>query len=194
MYEGYDYGSVVLPSYPADQTAIDQWLGVAAAPAATTAPSSISIRVLDGAGDPTAAAEAADKLGALGYRIAGSGYWPPVGPLSETVVEYSPGHLAQAERVSQSLSGIVSITQAPRVAPPGSDVPSSSGVDVTVITGTNFSVAKPPASGGHAGTHHSGGGSTSISTGASSVDSQLSPVSSADPPTPSYDPRACPTK
>jgi LCP family protein required for cell wall assembly len=198
MYEDYDYGSVVLPSYPADQSAIDQWLGSSTPPAASLSPASVSVRVLDGTGDPTEATETATKLGSLGYRITGSGYWPPVGPLSETVVEYSPGHLADAERVRQSLSGIVSVTQAPRIAPPGSDVPSSSGVDVTVITGTNFAVAEPPASSSHGGTHHSGGarhssGSTTISPGASSVDSLLSPVSPPNSPIPQYDPRACPT-
>ena len=199
MYEGYDYGSVVLPSYPKDQQTIDNWLGIKSPPASTVSPSSITVRVLDGAANPAAAAKTTAKLRTIGYRIVGSGTWPAVGPLSETVVEYSPGHEADAERVMRSLSGIVSMTEAPVRPPPGSDVPSSTGADVTVITGTNFSVVASSAAGS------SGSGtktrsktarkahSTTISSGSSAVDSLLAPVSSAAAPLPSYDPRACPS-
>jgi hypothetical protein len=201
MYEGYDYGSVVLPSYPKDQQTIDNWLGIKRPPASSVPPSSITIRVLDGAGDAAAAAETTAKLRTIGYRIVGSGTWPAVGPLSETVVEYSPGHEADAERVMSSLSGIVSMTEAPVRSPPGSDVPSSTGADVTVITGTNFSVVAPSAAGSSRSGTKTGSGSktprkprsTTISNGSSAVDSLLAPVSAAAARLPSYDPRACPT-
>jgi LCP family protein required for cell wall assembly len=201
MYEGYDYGSVVLPSYPRDQQTIDNWLGIKRPPSSSLRPSSITIRVLDGAGDAAAAAETTAKLRTIGYRIVGSGTWPAVGPLSETVVEYSPGHEADAERVMRSLSGIVSMTEAPVRPPAGSDVPSSTGSDVTVITGTNFSVVAPSAAGSsRSGTKTASGSkthrkprSTAISSGSSAVDSLLAPVSSAAAPLPPYDPRACPS-
>ncbi|HEV2360322.1 MAG TPA: LytR C-terminal domain-containing protein, partial [Acidimicrobiales bacterium] len=129
-------------------------------------------------------------LEALGYHVtASSGSWPPVGPLSETVVEYSPGHVADAERVAASLRGIVSLAESPTVAPQGSDLPSSLTTDVTIVTGTNFSVVAPStgspggATGGSTGT-----GSTSGSTGTTSL---LGAVSSPSDPAPPYDPRPC---
>ena len=140
MYEGYDYGSVVLPSYPKDQQAIDN----SSASRARRRRRSHRRRSRSAWSTGLATRQQQPRrLPSSGLSDTGSwasGTWPAVGPLSETVVEYSPGHEADAERVMRSLSGIVSMTEAPVRPPPGSDVPSSTGADVTVITGTNFSV------------------------------------------------------
>lgn len=199
MYEGYDYGSIVFPSYPQDQQAIDQFLQLPSPPGSSIKPSSFTVRVLDGYNDPTTAASTVTKLRALGYKVTSTGTWPAVGPLSETVIEYAPGHLLDAESLLSKFSGIVSMTVAPTKAVSGSDVPTSGGADVTVITGSNFSIAKPSTGGASGGTHHSGSGSSSGSltstpatpSAPSSSVSMLGPVSSAKDPTPSYDPRAC---
>jgi LCP family protein required for cell wall assembly len=191
MYEGYDYGSVVLPAYPQDEIAIDQWLGNPAPPAASVAPGSFTTAVVDGTGNPQGAASTATQLEGLGFHVvSSSGNWNPVGPISETVVEYAPGHLADAQRVLQSLSGIVSMTQAPTTNVAGSDVPESTGADVTVITGTNFSVLRAASAPGGATTTTVAGSTATTVAGASGP---LGPVSSSQDPAPSYDPRACPS-
>jgi LCP family protein required for cell wall assembly len=194
MYEGYDYGSVVLPSYPQDQQAIDQFLELSAPPGSTVNPASFTVRVLDGYNDSASAASTATKLRTLGYHVTGTGTWPAVGPISETVIEYAPGHLADAESLLSHFKGIVSMTEAPTKAISGSDVPTSQGADVTVITGSNFSIVSAhAASTGH---HQSGSGLTSTPvtpSAPSSAESLLGPVSSAKDPTPPYDPRSCTT-
>lgn len=205
IYEGYNYGSVVLPSYPQDQQAINQFLDYKSNPAADAVkPSSVSVRVVDGYNDPAVAASTATKLKALGYNVAGSGTWPSVGPVSETVIEYKPGHLVDAESLISHFSGIVSMTQAPTTSVAGSDVPAANGYDVTVITGSNFSITAAQQS-GSGGSHHSSGhhgsgtpgsgtsGTTPVSGAPSSSVSLLGPVSAASDPKLAYDPRACHT-
>jgi LCP family protein required for cell wall assembly len=193
MYEGYDYGSVVFPSYPQDQNTIDQWLGLSTPPAANVAPGSFTLAVDDGTGNPSATTATATKLGALGFHVvSSSATWPPVGPLSETVVEYQPGHLADAQRVAQSLSGIVSMAQAPTKVIPGSDLPVSAA-NVTVLTGSNFSVVSPHLAGSGSGAP-SGSGSASgtpASSSSGSSGSVLGPVSASADPAPAYDPKPC---
>jgi LCP family protein required for cell wall assembly len=209
MYEGYDYGSVVFPSYPQDEQAIDAWLGNARPPAAAVSPSSFSLSVVDGTGDPATVTTTATALGNLGFHVVeSSGSWPSVGPLSETIVEYTPGHLADAQRVAQSLSGIVTMAQAPTSVIAGSDLPESTGADVTLITGTNFSVLPAVATTSIASTSttspsRSATTTTNVTTssapppaanagGSSSATALLGPVSSSGDPAPPYDPRACP--
>jgi LCP family protein required for cell wall assembly len=197
MYEGYDYGSVVFPSYPQDQQAIDQFLELAAPPGSTVKPSSFTVRVLDGYNDPATAAGAASKLRALGYRVTSTGTWPAVGPISETVIEYAPGHMADAESLLSKFRGIMSMAAAPVKAVSGSDVPTSQGADVTVITGSNFAIssAHAPSTGHHQSGSGTGGGSLTSTpvapTAPSSAESLLGPVSAAVDPTPPYDPRSC---
>ena len=112
MYEGYDYGSVVLPSYPQDQQTIDNWLGIKSPPASTVSPSSITVRVLDGAGNPAAAAKTTAKL-----RTSDTGSWAGVpGPpwfRSRDRGRVLPGSSGRRGTGHASLSGIVSMTEAP---------------------------------------------------------------------------------
>jgi LCP family protein required for cell wall assembly len=172
IYEGYDYGSVVLPSYPADQQAIDSFLGLTKPPGAGLSPSSITVSVLDGSGVVGTGAAAATKLSTLGYKASFAGSQTSVGTPAETLVEYSSGHLADAERVAKSLSGIVAMAEDP----------TTGGADVTVVVGTNFHVVMPSK-----GSHHSQTTPTTTTTTPS-----LGPVSHAVQGLPWYDPRACP--
>ena len=168
IYQGYDYGSVVFPSYPQDQKTIDAFLGLTKPPSASLAPTSVSVSVVDGNADPAGTASLQEKLSALGFRVSSGGSQTPVGTPSEAIVYYRPGHLAQAQRVMDSLSGVVSMAQGPTVG----------GADVTIVTGSAFSVVMPGSPPGG----HSGSPSTS---------SLLGPVSAALQKLPSYDPRAC---
>jgi len=170
IFDGYDVGSVVLPTYPEDQQAIDRFRGLSSPPASKISPSSVTVSVVDGTGTGDAASTAR-SFSALGFKVVGTGAQAPIGPISETVVYYSPGHLADAERVVQSLSGIVSMSE-------GS---TDGGAEVMVLTGSNFSVrtARRTAS------------STTTTTSAAS--STLGPPSPAIQALPPYDPRACPS-
>jgi LCP family protein required for cell wall assembly len=203
MYQGYDYGSVVLPSYPQDQTAIDQWLGVSAPPAANVSPSSVTVSVEDGFADPSGTATTEAQLRSLGYAVSDAGSVIPVGPIAETTVFYSPGHLADGERVLQSLSGIVAMAEGATVG----------GADVTVVTGSEYSVTTQPAVSttaldswplsvtaltgpthlvaAPAVTESASSATIASSSAASQAASYLGPVSSAIETLPSYDPRAC---
>jgi LCP family protein required for cell wall assembly len=168
-WEGIDFGSVVLPTYPQDQKAIDAFEGWKTPPSATMSPSSVTVSVVDGTGNQTGTAKFQSKLASLGFQVSSGGSRPPVGPISEATVYYRPGHLAQAERVMDSLSGIVAMAQGPTVG----------HADVEVVTGSNFSVVLP-------GIHHHHG--ASHGPGSYSV---LGPPSSALQALPFYDPRAC---
>lgn len=162
IYEGYDYGSVVFPSYPADQRAIDSWLGISTPPGSKIPASAVTVSVVDGSGVAGTGARTATELTRLGFRASAAGSQPTVGSPAETIVEYSRGHLLDAQRVAQDLSGIVSLAE----------VPSATSADVTIIAGTTFHVgphsAHPPTA------------------------SNLGPVSHPSSTLPPYDPRACP--
>jgi len=173
IYEGYDYGSVVLPTYPQDQQAIDQFLGLKAPPGSTVAPGSVTVSVLDGSGASGQATTTASQLSSLGFHVVGTGATTPVGPISETVVYYTPGHLADAERVVQSLAGVVAMAQST-----GGEA--SAGADVTVVTGSNFVVL----------VHHASTGGTTTTVPSAST---FGPPSLAVQPPPPYDPTPCPS-
>jgi len=168
IYEGYNYGSVVLPTYPQDQKAIDRFLGLSKPPGSAVAPGSVTVTVMDGSGTPGQANTTAGKLSSLGFHVVGTGVATPVGPISETVVYYAPGHLAAGERVVQSLAGVVAMAEGSKNA----------RADVTVVTGSNFSVV----------VHHASAGGTTTVPSAST----FGPPSLAAQPVPSYDPRTCP--
>lgn len=172
-WNGIDFGSVVFPSYPQDQAAIDQFEGWSRPPGSTLAPGSITVSVENGTTTPNAATFAS-RLTTLGYHVTGTGSTTPVGPISETYVYYSRGHLRQAERVMQSLWGMASMAEGPTL----------DGADVTVVTGTNAHVVLPATHKHNAGHHH-----TSASSNPFPI---LRPVSSSRQGLPPYDPRACP--
>jgi len=97
-----------------------------------------------------------------------------VGPISEAIVYYSHGHELDAERVVESLKGIVSMAEGP----------TADGADVTLVTGSNFSVRVPG---------HGGGRKRRTTTTVPNPYPVLGPPSSALQSLPPYDPRACPT-
>jgi len=171
LWDGIDFGSVVLPSYPQDQEAIDRFEGLSASPGLKTAPGTVTVSVVNGTSQAGDEGLVASRLQSLGYHVVGTGTSTPVGPISQAIVYYSHGHQLDAERVVQSLSGMVSMAE-------GS---TQDGADVTLVTGTNFSVT----------VHHSGSPATTTTTVANPYP-VLGPPSAAMQSLPSYDPRACP--
>jgi LCP family protein required for cell wall assembly len=183
---GYDYGSVELTSQPQDLQVVDGFLGVSANQDTMTgqplpSPHSVTVSVLNGTGVSGQAAATGSALSALGLDVVGTGDAGSSGAVTETTIMYSPGHLAAAERVAHDLSGDVVM---------GVGAPSN-GAEVTVITGSNFSVATPaPASTGASapGSPPSTGPTPSAPPAASTVLAAPSkPTQSLAP----FDPRSC---
>jgi LCP family protein required for cell wall assembly len=215
IYEGYDYGSVVLPTYPQDQQAIDKFLGLAKPPASHVAPGSFTLSVENGTDTPGQAGTTANQLSEAGFHVVGTGESTPVGPIAETVVYYKPGDQLDAERVLESIHGIVAMA-------PGATIDNA---DVTVVTGSEYLVIVPPHSssatttttvpaGKSKGKGSKGKGKPTSTTTSSSTTStsststtSTSTTSTTLPPAastlgspspavqalPSYDPRACPS-
>jgi LCP family protein required for cell wall assembly len=189
VYQGSDYGSVEFPTQPADQQAVDQFLGQKPSTDAMTgkplpSPSSVNVAVLSGTGVESQATKAAAQLQQLGFQISATGTGKYQGPLSETLVTYSsPAKEAQAQTVAHQLSGAVIMAQGPTPA----------GSDVAVTTGSTFSVNPPPPPA--AGPATAGAPQSTTTTTApaatSSASNQLSPPTPPTTPLAPFDPRSC---
>jgi LCP family protein required for cell wall assembly len=149
FYDGGGYGNVEFPSEPQDDDVIDQFLGIGSDVNTFTgqplpAPGAVTVAVLDGSGDSASGETAETGLRSLGFDVVSLANTPEIAAQAETVVEYSPDSPAEeaaAQIVARSISGQVVLA----LANPSSSLPtSSSGAQVTVITGTDFSV-NPPA-------------------------------------------------
>jgi LCP family protein required for cell wall assembly len=148
-YQGGSYGDIEFPAEPQDHNAVDQFLGLKSSNADTysggalPSPSSVTVSVLNGSGASNQATDTSQSLQALGFHIGTIGDSPPVGQEAETVVYYAAktsADLAAAQAVANSLSGAVIMAMDPTQVQAGSQV--------TVVTGTDFSVnapAPPPA-------------------------------------------------
>ena len=177
---GYDYGSVELTSQPQDLNVVDNFLDLAADRDTMTgkllpAAADITVSVLNGTGITGQAAATGTALRALGLDVVGTGDAPPVGAVSETVVTYSAGHEAAAERVAHDINGAV-------VMGVGA---TAQGADVTVVTGSDFSVAAAPSGPGAPAPAPTATEATSTSSAV------LAPPSPATQPLAPFDPRAC---
>ena len=146
VYQGGSYGDIEFPAEPQDHNAVDQFLGLKSSGedtysgGALPSPSTVTVSVLNGSGAPEQATTTARSLQALGFHIGTIGDSSPVGREAETVVYYAaktPAQLAAAQAVANSLSGAVIMAKDPTQVKPGSQV--------TVVTGTDFTVNAPPA-------------------------------------------------
>jgi len=143
---------------------------------ALPSPSSVTVSVLNGTGQTGQAGQTMSALKALGFDTIGQGDARGGASPSETIVYYSsPGNQAAAEQVMHSLSGTVTMGQGP----------TADGAQVTVVTGSNFSVAAPASTGATAPTSSSTGSSS-----ASSASSLGTPTAPTQPLSP-FDPRSC---
>ncbi len=100
---------------------------------------------MNGTGAYNQATDTAQSLKALGFNIGTESATPtPVGQDAETVVYYSsktPSELAAAQAVANSMTGAVIMADDPSQVKPGSQV--------TVVTGTEFTVNAPPVADDH---------------------------------------------
>ncbi|MGC8481629.1 MAG: LCP family protein [Acidimicrobiales bacterium] len=107
-YKGANYGSVVFPQEPADLQMMQSLLGYKTP---LLPPSSVSVTVVNGSHSYGVQGGVASKLQALGFKANAGGISTPGGNPSETVIYYTPGHIAQAEVLKASLSGSVMMGQ-----------------------------------------------------------------------------------
>ncbi len=203
VYQGGSYGDIEFPSEPQDRTAVDQFLGLKAnadtySGGALRSPSSITVSVMNGSGTSNQASDTAAGLKALGFNIGTIGDTTPVGREAETVVYYaskSPANLAAAQAVADSMSGAVIMAEDPTQVQPGSQV--------TVVTGTQFSVNPPPATvtptsaagstgaGGGAGVGTSSTTTPTTSSSSSANSGAFQPPTTTVEPLAPWDPRSC---
>jgi LCP family protein required for cell wall assembly len=204
-YQGGDYGDIEFPAEPQDHQAIDQFLGLTTnddtfSGGALPSPGDITVSVMNGSGLDNEATDTADSLKALGFSIGTIGDTPEVAREEETVVYYvskSAATLADAQAVENALSGAVILAYDPSEVTPGSDI--------TVVTGTDFTVDGPPVD-GLSGTGATAAASTTTSSSpstsaTSAIPSTTSPSSAGATefaaPTPTaqalqpWDPRSC---
>ena len=138
------------------------------------APSSVTVAVLNGSGVTNQATDTGNALAAFGFKIGTLGDTESVGSPAETVVTYAAqSDEAAAELVARSLSGLVVMAEGPTTA----------GSQVTVTTGTDFSVNSPHSTAPTAPTSASGPTGTS----AQSLAAPTPAVTKLQP----WDPRSC---
>jgi len=152
----------------------------------------VTVSVLNGSGTYNQATDTANSLQALGFKIGTLGDVPSVGREAETVVYYAaktPAQLAAAQAVANSMSGAVIMAQDPTQVKPGSQV--------TVVTGTQFSVNAPPATttptsvGGAAATPVSPTTTTTTSPSALTGNGAFAAPTATVEPLQPWDPRSC---
>ncbi len=197
-YEGGSYGDIEFPVEPQDHTTVDQFLGHSSGNddtytgGAHPSPSTVTVSVLNGSGAYNQATDTSQSLQALGFKIGTIGDSPPVGQEAETVVYYSsksPAELAAAQAVANSMTGAVIMAEDPTQVKPGSQV--------TVVTGTDFTVNAPPATttptsaDGTANSPAASTTTTPASTGNTGNSGAFqAPTPSVEPLAP-WDPRSC---
>ena len=189
-YEGGGYGDVEFPAQPQDQQVVNRFLGVSSTTDTMNGkplpkPSEVTVSVQNGTGAYNQATDTGTALQALGFRVNGLGDVTPPAEESETVVNYGTmAHEGAAEAVARNMSGAVTLAYDPSAMTPG--------VQVTVVTGTDFSVDTPAAA-APAGTSPSSGVTTTTAaqgSGDGSGSEFTSPTPSNEPLAP-WDPRAC---
>ncbi len=190
LYKGYDYGNVAFPDLSPDLETIQAFLGVNASTNTLTGkalppPSAVTVSVMNGSGVSGQATSTATSLQALGYKIGTVGDTPPVGPVAETLVAYNakdPATLAAAQRVLRSVSGQAILAYEP-----------NNPAAVTLVTGTHFTIAAPPAKVTTTTTSPSAKGTTTTSTPPTTTTTVpgFAPTASATSSLEYWDPRSC---
>ena len=126
-YGGYGMGDVLFPVQPADNNVIKAWAGnVFPTPVAPTSVSVVSI-----AGSYDAALAAGQALATHGLKVTNESAGEVPANVSETLVNYRPGDVAQALDVMKYLSGAVMLQVDPSLAQGDIEVDLGSTVDVS---------------------------------------------------------------
>jgi len=181
LYQGGNYGQVEFPATAPDRAVVDQVLGIRSDIDSMTGrklppASSVSVSVVNATGISNQATDTASALEAQGFRIAGVSDANSAGDVSETVVYYgsrAPAVVAAAQAVLSRLGGSVIMAFDPAEV--------TDGAEVTVVTGSAFTVGALPAEG-------TGPAPTTTTVPASSaIAAPNAPTTGLEP----WDPRAC---
>lgn len=191
IYNGVDYGSVVLPLQPTGNATLRSTLGLPN----PTIRRGTTVQVLNGSGISGQAGQVSSQISALGEHVTSVGNSSITSSPAETVIYYAPGHQYAAIALENQLSGTVIMGQS-------SHLPA--GTDLRLVTGTYLSVASAPSqtttapansssSSGAQGAPSGAGGSAAGGAATSSLPGPLSLGAVAPTsPLPPWDPRACP--
>jgi LCP family protein required for cell wall assembly len=190
-YKGGNYGDIEWPDQPQDHQVIDEFLGVSATTDTMTdtplpSPPNVKVTVVDGSGVVDQATRTATALKTLGFHASPAGDIPPVASPSETVVYYStlsPTEVADAQAVAHALSGYVITALNPSMV--------TAGAQVTVVTGTNFTVNHPAPPTTQSTTTPSTATAPTPTTSATAATSSTNGPTAAVEPLAPWDPRAC---
>ena len=142
-YQGYGKGDVLFPVQPADNNVIKAWAGdVFPTPVAPT-----SVRVVSIAGSYDAALAAGQALATHGLKVTNESAGTVPANISETLVNYRPGDVAQALDVMKYLSGAVMLQLDPSLAQGAIEVDLGSTVNVSAkpLTPTTAAPTTAPA-------------------------------------------------
>lgn len=184
-FDGSDFGDVVFPVEPTDQTIIDKFLNEPSNVDTMTgkvlpAASSITVNVMNGSGQISQATTVAQDLTSLGFNASDSGYLSPVSSQGqETYVYYHTGQEAQAEAVAHQLTGYVVLAT--------NNQQYAGNNNVTVITGTSTAVT---SSNNSTSTNQSATSSNVNVTSANPSNGYSAPTNANQGLT-AWDPRAC---
>jgi LCP family protein required for cell wall assembly len=142
---GYgSYGDVLMPEQAQDQLVIAAWSSYRSAsstrPPTTVAPSSVTVRVLNGSGAAGQAAQAAQGLTAAGFHVAGYATASAAHQTASTIA-YPSGQRTQAQTLATHVQGPVTLVQS-KDASTGPIVLTTG----TAFGGTTGSTASSPAS------------------------------------------------
>ena len=195
QYKGGSYGDIEFPSNVQDDSVIDQFLDIGPSTDTMTgqplpAPSTVTVSVLNGSGTTDQASDTSTALAALGFKMVGIGDSTPVGEESETVVYFAnktAADQAAAEAVAKSLSGAVITALGPTV----------DGAQVTVVTGSQFTVNPPPAAAATPTTAATATTAPSTTTTTTTTTTTNPSTAAFQAPTPAvtplqpWDPRSC---
>jgi LCP family protein required for cell wall assembly len=188
QYKGGNYGDIEFPVQPNDQNVVDTFLGISSTSnsltgAALPKPGQVTVSVDNGTGVTDQAATTSAALGALGFHMMELGDTTPVGQEAETVVYYGSKSAtveAAAQVVANSISGAVTLGYNPSMV--------LGGAEVTVDTGTDFSVNPPKST---STTTSAGAAPTTTTTTTSSSSSLFAPPTSSNEALKPWDPRSC---
>ena len=175
-YNGANYGDVVFPAQPQDQSVINQYLDV---PPPLVKKGSFSISVLNGSGIAQQAAKISQQLTADGFSVASTGNAKILSKDVESIIYYKAGYLQQAELLRNSLSGSVIMGESSTL----------SQAPVELVAGTTLTVANSQAT---ATTQAPSTTTTSAGSTPTTLVPVTLPATASVTPLQPWDPRACP--
>ncbi len=178
-YNGANYGDVVFPAQPQDQTIINKYLDL---PVPTISKSSFSISVLNGSGIAQQAGTVAQQLGADGFKVTSTGNAKVLSTDTETIIYYKAGFLQQASLLRDSLSGAVIMGQSSTLT----------SAPVELVTGTGLTVAKPVVTTTTQAVSTTGKATSGAPAPATTLAPVTLPATASVTPLQPWDPRACP--